>query len=86
MSNKIIRLRQYFRYSFKNSNNMDDTLLELISKFPSYYDDIVDIYIVQKEKDNNIYKKQKKLVYDSQLKNRKSQTQIIKKLIDNINL
>ena len=24
---------------------MDDTLLELISKFPSYYDDIVDIYL-----------------------------------------
>jgi hypothetical protein len=85
MSNKHIRLIHYIRHTLRDSQDIDNTLLELVNKFSFCQDKIIDLYILIKEQKNGTHKKQmKQYKYDSFNSTRKSQKDLVNKIKDNI--
>jgi hypothetical protein len=85
MSNKHIRLLHYIRHTLRDSLDIDNTLLELVSKFQFMQDKIIDLYILIKEQQQGTHKKQmKQYKYDSFNSTRKSQKDLVNKIKDNI--
>lgn len=85
MSNKHIRLLHYIRHTLRDSQDIDNTLLVLVSKFQFVQDKIVDLYILIKEQRQGTHKEQKKKYrYESFNSTRKSQKDLVNKIKDNI--
>ena len=73
----------YLRRTLKESVDIDATLTDLCSRFPSYYDNIIDMYIVIKEKITGTYSRNNQYQYDSDMRRRRTQQDIYYRLINN---
>jgi len=85
MNNRRIKLNCYFRHVLKESDNIDDTLMELLQEFPKFKDYIIDLYILIKEQYLNIHQQQIQdyrydTMYNKQNYKIKTQKDIIEKL------